>query len=456
MIKFFSIQIFFLLISVTIFAENNDIKKQEKALQKIRQEIDAYEQRIQESEKKEKVTLEHLDNIEKQSNLIKSFIGQMTAEVVELREDIGNTKETIQQIEQQLASLQQHYANYVNSIYKFGRTYDVETLLSSKSINQLYIRIEYFKKFSGQRKKDLNYIEEKRKALEEQHNILQAKLNAEQNILKDKKNEEDVLQDKKIKREKVLSNIRQDKTEYQKELSRKIEAAKDLENLIATLIEQERIRKEREAKLERERKAKLERERKERLERERKEQEKREKELKQLKAAKQKDKIKAKEREIELAKKKALEDEKKFEELSIATSPTATLKKGQLPWPVSSGKIVAQFGEQVHPILKTVTQNTGIDISVPTGTSIKAVADGEVALIHWLPSYGNLVILNHSNGYRTVYAHLSDIAVNVGQEITAGEEIAKSGDSVSGSLLHFEVWKEKEKQNPEVWLKKQR
>ena len=66
------------------------------------------------------------------------------------------------------------------------------------------------------------------------------------------------------------------------------------------------------------------------------------------------------------------------------------LRRGSLPWPVSRGKIVSRFGVQQNPALHTVTQNNGIDIDVPSGTYVDAVADGEVSTIWWLPSFGNL------------------------------------------------------------------
>jgi murein DD-endopeptidase MepM/ murein hydrolase activator NlpD len=73
----------------------------------------------------------------------------------------------------------------------------------------------------------------------------------------------------------------------------------------------------------------------------------------------------------------------------------------------------------------------------------------------WLPSFGNLVIINHYSGYRTVYAHLADIKVVEGQHVKEGDIIAESGESVDGPRLHFEIWKDREKQNPENWLNRQ-
>jgi septal ring factor EnvC (AmiA/AmiB activator) len=390
-------------------ASEQDIKKKERALERLRKEIDAYEQRIRESEKKEKVTLDRLDNYEKQSNLVRSLLSELVDEEEQLQASIALTADNITFLGKQLSFLKLHYAKYVTSVYKFGRIYDLETLLSSKSINQLYIRIEYLKRFSDQRKKDLEKIQEKHRLLEIEKADLQVKLQEQQELIADKQKEENFLQQKKQKRSLALKEIRKDKAVMKKELVRKTQAAQELENLITDLVENERIRKEREAELARERAAERER--------------------------------------LKL---------KKIEEPPAETGTPFASRKGKLPWPVSAGTVVAHFGNHVHPVLKTITQNTGVDISIKSGAPVKSVADGEVAMIHWLPSYGNLVILRHPGGYHTVYAHLSDISVTEGQKVKDGAVIAKSGDSVSGSVLHFEVWKEKDKQNPELWLSKRR
>jgi murein DD-endopeptidase MepM/ murein hydrolase activator NlpD len=238
-------------------------------------------------------------------------------------------------------------------------------------------------------------------------------------------------------------------------LNRKITAAKELENLIANLIEQERIRKEKAEREERERKERIAREREEQRERERLAQLKRERELAELKQKNDLVKIKEKEREIALARQLEEDLERLYaaeERREVSVIRPLIGRKGKLIWPVTGGKVVAEFGNQVHPVMKTITTNTGIDIATQENSPIRCVADGEVALIHWLPSYGNLIIINHGHGYRTVYAHLDEINVIAGQKIREGEVMAKSSGSISGDLLHFEIWQEKEKQNPREWL----
>ncbi len=390
---------------------DQEIRKKERALQKLRKEIDAYEARIRESEKREKVTLDRIDDYEMQTNLIRSLLEGLVEEESRLQTGIDQTMNNIDFLERQISMLKLHYAHYVASVYRTGRVYDFETLLSSNSLNQLYIRIEYLRRFSDQHRSDLEQIADKKSLLLIEQSLLQQRLSERRQVIADKKHEQDVLAVKTEKRKKALHEIRRDKSAYKKELDRKTKAAQALEGLIADLVERERIRKEHEAELARER-ARKERE--------------------------------AAGRTVPVP----VEETPSPEGLAFARM------RGKLPWPVSGGHVVAEFGTQVHPVLHTVTQNAGIDIAVPSGTPIRSVADGEVAMIHWLPSYGNLIILNHHGGYRTVYTHLSDISVIEGQKVKGGTMIARCGDSIGGSLLHFELWKEKDKQDPEGWLRR--
>ncbi|MBV7699420.1 M23 family metallopeptidase [Streptomyces sp. TRM70350] len=85
--------------------------------------------------------------------------------------------------------------------------------------------------------------------------------------------------------------------------------------------------------------------------------------------------------------------------------------------------------------------HTGVDFPVPTGTPIKAVADGCVVSAGWAGSYGNQVVIQHDDGEYSEYAHLSRLTVQAGDKVKAGQEIGLSGatGNVSGPHLHFEV-----------------
>jgi septal ring factor EnvC (AmiA/AmiB activator) len=412
----FSSCIFFLAL-LSIFAlpagaqrSEREIKQKESELQKLRTDIQTYEKKLKESEKKEKVTLERLDDLERQSILIRKLIKRLREEEIDITTEIDTAKTGIAELEKRLQFLKSHYANYVRSVYKKGRVYDLELLFSSKSINQLSIRIQYLKSFSEQRVKDLHAIVENKTTLEQKNDQLQTKLQSERQLILEKTREESKLERTFSKRQVVLGKIRKNKKTYKEELSRKTEAFQQIEKIIADLIEKERIRKEREE---------------------------------------------AERRQRELA--ESQEREKRKSVSHSESNPTDIKnsfiqRRGKLRWPVIHGTIQSRFGNQVHPILKTITQNTGIDIATPAGSDVFAVADGEVAVLSFIPGFGNVLILNHYNGYRTVYAHLSDIIVTESQHITEGTVIAKSGDTVAGAILHFEIWKEREKQNPEWWL----
>ena len=128
--------------------------------------------------------------------------------------------------------------------------------------------------------------------------------------------------------------------------------------------------------------------------------------------------------------------------------------QGQLDWPVR-GDIVGHFGPEKSK-WGTVVPNNGVDIAAPIGTPVRAVAKGRVDYVSEdFESYGQMVILNHGDGYYTLYAHLSDISVSVGQEVPAGATIGASGDtgSLKGPVLHFEVRKGGASMNPESWLR---
>jgi murein DD-endopeptidase MepM/ murein hydrolase activator NlpD len=113
-------------------------------------------------------------------------------------------------------------------------------------------------------------------------------------------------------------------------------------------------------------------------------------------------------------------------------------------WPVE-GQLTSPFGEREHAMGGGGTQfHAGIDISVPTGTPVRATQEGTVVFAGYNGAYGKVVKLDHPNGFSTLYAHNSRILVHVGQTIQAGQVICLSGSSgrSTGPHLHFEVHKD--------------
>ena len=105
-------------------------------------------------------------------------------------------------------------------------------------------------------------------------------------------------------------------------------------------------------------------------------------------------------------------------------------------WPVQ-GRIISSFGSSLNG-----GRNDGIDLAVPEGTPVAAAEDGVVSYAgNEFGGQGNLVLIRHSNGYSTVYAHAKELLVKRGDQIKRGQVIAHSGQTgnVNAPQLHFEV-----------------
>ena len=137
----------------------------------------------------------------------------------------------------------------------------------------------------------------------------------------------------------------------------------------------------------------------------------------------------------------------------MAAGTSFASAKGRLPWPVQ-GKVSRWFGVQKDPRFGTSTFNGGIDIQAERESDVVCVHPGRVDYVDWLPGYGQCIIVNHGDGYYTLYAHTAKVFVGVGDDARAGEVIASVGDtgSLLGNVLHFEIRKDAEPINPAPWL----
>ena len=115
-------------------------------------------------------------------------------------------------------------------------------------------------------------------------------------------------------------------------------------------------------------------------------------------------------------------------------------KEGFNTEPVAYTRISSPFGYRVHPVLHTVRMHTGIDYAAPSGTPIKAAADGEVIFKGWKGGYGNTVMIRHANGVETLYGHMSAFSPADGR-VRAGEVIGFVGTTgrSTGPHLHYEA-----------------
>jgi murein DD-endopeptidase MepM/ murein hydrolase activator NlpD len=126
--------------------------------------------------------------------------------------------------------------------------------------------------------------------------------------------------------------------------------------------------------------------------------------------------------------------------------------------PVAQGYMASGFGERSDPINGHEAVHLGLDFDAPAGTPVLAVAEGVITFVGVKPGYGNVVEIDHGNGYMTRYAHNSALVVEAGARVHAGETIAKVGSTgrATGPHCHFEVWLNGRPVNPIAYVKSKR
>jgi murein DD-endopeptidase MepM/ murein hydrolase activator NlpD len=273
-----------------------------------------------------------------------------------------------------------------------GRVSDLEKVLSSTSWRQAVYRTQYLKIISSIEQKMTKEIKSILLIINKDKLKLESLLRQSISLKRDKQKQMTSLRKMKIKREKELNRIRQDKSALANYMQEKSSGVKQLESIIKKVLE-DKARYEREARIRQQRQA-----------------------------------LKTKE---------------------------FNLLKGQLPWP-TEGRVILKFGKQWNSLLKTTTDNPGIDIKGQPGSSIRSTMSGVVTTITYIRGYGTTIIIDHGGGFYTVYSHVTNIQTQVDSEVRSGDVIAYMGDSgsVNGAKLHFEVWGKGQKLDPEKWLMK--
>ena len=137
------------------------------------------------------------------------------------------------------------------------------------------------------------------------------------------------------------------------------------------------------------------------------------------------------------------------------TIDNALLSSGM---PVAHGYVASGYGERSDPFNGHQAIHLGLDFAAPEGTPVTAVADGVVTFAGVRSGYGNVVEIDHGNGYMTRYAHNSAIDTELGARVRAGDDIAKVGSTgrSTGPHCHFEVWLNGRAVNPMAYVKSKR
>jgi septal ring factor EnvC (AmiA/AmiB activator) len=373
---FLSFSLFFISLSLLPIFAQDEVETQKQELEKTREKLKEVQERLKSLDEEEKGVLGRIDAFEQKIYLTRKLMKELKNVTTNTENEIANIRVSIQNAEKKIQNRLDDLESKLISLYKYGRLFPLEVLLSARSMPDVYKRTVYLRFIAQDDQTVMQELAGLKENLEQQKKKLNNQLEELARLRTERERERNSLNsslDLETKLLKKVRTTREEKRTMELELQ---ESSAKLEKLIAELEKKRRERK-----------------------------------------------------------------------LTEGTHPLE-ISKGNLPWPYQ-GKVTAIFGSQVHPKYKTRTRNTGIDIECPKGTLVSAIGAGRVVYADRFMGYGNLVIIDHGDGYYSLYSNLTEMFVGVGSNVEPGQRIAKVDEN-----LHFELRKEGQPVDPLEWLSK--
>lgn len=327
------------------------------------------------------------DSLETAINSINGFLKNYEKETYMTPEQIAAETGNVISLTEEVERIQRSFQQKVVNLYKHGKNYELELLMSSKTPNEYLKRNQYLQKFSQNRKKELRDIQSKKFLLEEKKKMLTLSTSSQRIYVESKRNVRTVFAERlklvtaeKNRRESESSLIAAKLARYENQLL-------SIRNFMNN-FEQNRDRF-----------------------------------------------INSKSSRMNY------------------DSDDISAVKGNLNLPVDLGLIRVPFGGIADNSTGNLSINNGIDLSLAYGSKVYSIAEGTVSLTGDLPYYGKVVIITHTNGFRSVYTSLSELNVRIGDQVRLNQVIGRSGETLEGQLFHFELWHNNTPLNPSEWLK---
>jgi septal ring factor EnvC (AmiA/AmiB activator) len=407
------VAIFFSLVLSSFGQTKKDLEKQRK---KTEEEIALTKKILKETKNKKQQSIREIVTISRLIEKREELINTINEEIVFVNKDVEGKKNDIEILNIQIDLEKKNYAKAIVQSFKSKKVYNNSLyLFAAKSFNQLFLRFRFSAYLNAAQEKFLFRIDIKRNELE---NILQELLGlkvSKEKLANNKKSEVKELEQDKNEKNKVVVALTGKESELKKNLEKQKKANENLNAQINAIIA----------------------------------------------------------KEIAAARKKAIDqksttgknpDKAGSQSKTDHNTPSVTpevkqlsenfaANKGRLPWPVEKGFISERFGSHAHEKLDQVTvQNNGIDIQASRGSNARCIHKGTVTAIINIPGMGKAVIVNHGE-YYTVYSKLKDVIVSQGQLVSLKQVIGSIAEDEDGATeIHFEIWFNQDKQNPELWL----
>ncbi len=417
-----------LLFSFAATAQTASARKKEKLQEeqvKLQDQIDFIQTLLKETTAGQDASLGQLQTLNRKIEIRKQLIRSIDNEVKLLEKEIEEMEVEIDTLEAEIERSKKAYADMIYKAYKSKNKHSrVMFILSSEDFNQAYKRLKYLQKYAEYRRKQADLIELKKTELTVTIGELEKQKQDKIQLGKNKETELASLQNDITEQEKTVVELKGKEKEIKKDLKQKQKEAdrvsKQIKKIIAEEIKRERARAAAEAK----RKAEEE------------------------------------------AKRRAAENATASTEatpvVSYALTPEAklvsdnfTTNKGKLPWPIERAVVIGNFGKHTDDKTGLVTTNDGVDMVTAKGSKARAAFKGTVVQVLIISGKGKAIIISHGD-YYTVYQNLSEVYVKNGDSVEPKQELGSilTNPITNQTVLHFELWKNLNPQNPVLWLYK--
>jgi len=384
----------FLVSAVSGFSQTG-LDKVRKVRENTLKEIELANKMLEETKSKTKQSLQEIDLINEKLKKRQQVLLNLATETAIVEGTIEEYENQIRLLDRQINALKSLYAKMVIQSYKRKwKDNFIIYLMSADNMNQFYQRIRFFKTYSSYIKSQKLQTEAlKVQYLEKKEGLLRHKAEKDR-LLRSTRKEVATIQDEGSKKRKLVSELKGRQAEIEKDLKEKERLAKRLDNEMTKILDAERRKTSRGT-------------------------------------------VKAGMTPVEQI---------------IATD--FEKNRGRLPWPTQHGIITGKYGEHQHPDFKSVkVRNDGIYISTLQGESARAIFKGVVSKVFSIPGQNYTVIIRHGS-YFTLYHNLTEVRVKAGQNVDVKEVIGKvfTDPETKETTLYFQVWKETERSDPEIWL----
>ena len=436
----------------------------EKRRQDIMEAIEQTQEQLEATKRDKNATMSQLRALQNKLAQRQRLIGNINEEIDNINRNIQSSSNEVHHLKDNLQLLKIRYAQSIRYAYKTRSSYDMLAFLFSASdFNEALRRAKYLKKYRDYRKEQAEKIRKTQSQIENKIDQLNNIRTQKDMLLTAEEQQKQVLVKEKDETNSVVKSLKGREKELMADIAKNKKAAKQLDKTISDLIRREIELARKKAEEEARRKAEEERRRKE-------EEAKRAATYSggvtvatgsgQKPAAngntagkpQQTNTGKSPEKQAPAAtqapeKPRQASAEALSYKLSLtpevaALSNSFENNRGRLPWPVEKGFVAESFGKHQHAVAEKVTiENNGLEIQTSVNAVARAVFDGTVTAVIYVPGMGQSVLINHGQ-YFTVYTRLGNVKVKKGDEVKIKQPLGNvilNDDDVP--MIHFELWK---------------